>query len=226
MSSEPKRAYGQFCPVARALDLVGDRWTLLIARDLILGPQRYTDLRKGLPGIATDLLAARLRALEAAGFVRRHELPPPAPATVYELTAQGWSLARVVEALGRFGLPYVGDLTPDETGPLERLVLALIPSFSAEAVPGLEEVYELELAGEAFGVTVGAGGVQVSRGAPPEAGLRLRTDPVTLLGLLRGEVSAQEAFAAGKLAAHGPVEALELFITAFAWPAREVLTPA
>src|SRR6266536_6294504 len=84
-----RTTYEQYCPVARTLDVVGERWTLLIVRDLLMGPKRYTDLRAGLPGIATDILTARLRALEEAGFVRRRELPPPAPATVYELTEDG-----------------------------------------------------------------------------------------------------------------------------------------
>src|SRR6266536_4496383 len=84
-----RKTYEQYCPVARTLDVVGERWTLLIVRDLLMGPKRYTDLRVGLPGIATDILTARLRTLEEAGFVRRRDLPPPAPATVYELTEDG-----------------------------------------------------------------------------------------------------------------------------------------
>jgi DNA-binding HxlR family transcriptional regulator len=226
VSTEPKRAYRQFCPVAKALDLVGDRWTLLIARDLIMGPKRYTDLRKGLPGIATDILAARLRALEAGGFVRRRELPPPTPATVYELTDRGWSLARVVEALGRFGLPYVGDLPAGIDAPVERLVLALIPSFRPEAVPRLEETYELEVAGESFRVAVRSGTAQVSRGPAQDAALRLRTDAVTLVRLLRQEISPSEALGADKLEAEGPDRALERFFAAFAWPASRDLVPA
>ena len=226
MSSTSKRAYGQFCPVARALDLVGDRWTLLIARDLILGPKRYTDLRKGLPGIASDLLTARLRGLEAAGFVQRRTLPPPAPATVYELAERGWSLARVVETLGRFGLPYVGDAVFDEGATVDRLVLALIPCFQEDAVPGLDETYELELAGQAFRVAVKAGAVEVAHGAAPGAALKLSTDPATLVGLLRREISPSEAAAAGNLAAEGADQALERFLTAFAWPPREALIPA
>src|ERR1700758_709978 len=104
------RSYGQYCPVAKALDVVGDRWTLLIVRELLLrGPARYTDIREGLPGIATNLLAARLRELESEGVVvRRKELPPVA-ATVFELTARGRDLAPVLGALARWGLPYVAE---------------------------------------------------------------------------------------------------------------------
>src|SRR6266498_5348038 len=99
-----RKMYEQYCPVARTLDVVGERWTLLIVRDLLMGPKRYTDLRAGLPGIATDILTARLRRLEDAGFVRRRELPPPAPATIYELTETGNRLKPAILALGQVGL--------------------------------------------------------------------------------------------------------------------------
>src|SRR5215831_16134982 len=104
------RTYGQYCSVAKALDVVGDRWTLLIVRELALqGPCRYTDLRNGLPGIATNLLAARLRELEAAGVVRREEAPPPIATTLFHLTARGEELRPVLEALTRWGVPLMRD---------------------------------------------------------------------------------------------------------------------
>src|SRR5918999_2880352 len=103
-----KRSYEQYCPLARSLDLLGERWTLLIVRDLVAGPKRYTDLQRALPGLATDLLTDRLRKLERAGVVRRRELSPPAPATVYELTQRGSELEPAVLALARFGLGLLG----------------------------------------------------------------------------------------------------------------------
>jgi len=100
------RSYGQFCALAKALDVVGDRWTLLIVRELLLRSAcRYTDLREGLPGIATNLLVDRLRQMEAAGIVRREAAPPPVATTLYELTERGEALRPVVEALGRWGGP-------------------------------------------------------------------------------------------------------------------------
>src|SRR4029450_9660494 len=109
MATRPARkTYAQYCPVARALGVIGERWTLLVVRALLMGPKRYTDLRAGLPGIATDILTARLRTLEQAGFVRRRELPPPAPATVYELTEDALQLRQVILALGRVGLAALG----------------------------------------------------------------------------------------------------------------------
>src|SRR5919201_6854048 len=104
------RSYGQFCGLAKALDVVGDRWTLLIVRELLLrGPCRYTDLRKGLPGIATNLLAERLRELEDAGVVLREEAPPPIATTLYSLTPRGEELRRVIYELGRWGTPLMRD---------------------------------------------------------------------------------------------------------------------
>src|SRR6516164_7447818 len=100
------RSYGQYCSVAKALDVVGDRWTFLIVRELLLrGACRYTDLRAGLPGIATNLLADRLRELESAGLVRREEAPPPVATTLFQLTERGEELRPAVEELTRWGLP-------------------------------------------------------------------------------------------------------------------------
>src|ERR1700757_4657517 len=102
------RRYDNYCPVARSLDVLGERWTLLVVRDLLMGPRRYTDLREALPGIATDLLTARLRTLEEAGYVQRRKLPRPAPVTVYELTPSGRRLGYVVLELARVGLEHLG----------------------------------------------------------------------------------------------------------------------
>src|SRR5215831_13850090 len=102
------RSYNEYCAVAQALDVVGERWSLLIVRELLIrGPSRYTDLRSGLPGIATNLLADRLRELEQAGVVRRHEAPPPVATTLFELTDRGRELEPVLNALGRWGGPLV-----------------------------------------------------------------------------------------------------------------------
>src|ERR671933_1041184 len=106
--SMTSRSYDQFCGIARALDLVGERWALLIVRDLILGPKRFTDLRRGLPGIGTNVLAARLKELERGGVIRRRTLPPPAASVVYELTEYGRALEGPLLALGRWGATSMG----------------------------------------------------------------------------------------------------------------------
>src|SRR3712207_3261653 len=98
------RSYDQFCGLAKALDVLGERWTLLVVRELLLGPKRYSDLLEGLPGIGTNLLAARLKALEASGLVGRRRLPPPAASNVYELTERGRALEPAIFELIRWGL--------------------------------------------------------------------------------------------------------------------------
>jgi len=109
------RSYGQYCAVAKALDVIGDRWTLLIVRELVLrGPSRYTDLRDGLPGIATNLLADRLRELEQAGLVAREDAPPPVATALFRLTERGAELRPVLEELTRWGLPYMIEEPEDQ----------------------------------------------------------------------------------------------------------------
>src|SRR3989442_1936432 len=102
------RSYDQYCAVARGLDVIGDRWTLLLVRDLLLGPKRYKDLLNGLPGIGTNLLADRLHELEGAGLIERTVLPPPAGSTVYQLTEAGEALEPAMVALGRLGARFLG----------------------------------------------------------------------------------------------------------------------
>src|SRR5919109_2741639 len=109
------RSYGQFCAMAKALDVVGDRWSLLIVRELmLLGPSRYTDIQNGLPGIASNLLADRLRRLEEAGVVKRELAPPPIATTLFSLTQRGDDLREVVRELGRWGAPLLGAASDDE----------------------------------------------------------------------------------------------------------------
>src|ERR671934_697643 len=122
------RTYNEYCGVARALDLVGERWALLIVRELTIGPKRFTDLREGLPGIATNVLSNRLRQLERDGVVTRRQLPPPAPAQVYELSGYGRELVPIMLALGRWGASTMGPRAPEQ---------ALRPDWLAGALPGV-----------------------------------------------------------------------------------------
>ena len=213
------KAYGQYCPVARALDVVGERWTLLIVRDLLMGPKRYTDLRRGLPGIATDLLTARVRALEEAGFVRRRELPRPAPATVYELTERGHGLGRVVLALGQVGLAELGSPRRGEDILAERIVLGLRISFRRDRFPDLDETYELTIDEDPYTVEVRNGSVETGLGPAEDPALRLQTDGRTLADLLDGELSTAEALAGDRVELDGPRRELSRFVEAFAFPA-------
>ena len=204
-----KRTYREYCGIARSLDLLGQRWTLLIVRDLFLGPQRYTDLQAGLPGIATDILTARLRTLEDEGLVRRRELPPPAPATVYELTDAGRGLAPLIRALGEVGLTLLDAPAPGEPINAGPVVMSLNLTFRPDEVPDLTETYALEVDGQAFTVALESGTVRTERGAPSSPVATFRTDARTLVAFLRGESAAVEV--------EGDPAALERFAAAFAW---------
>jgi DNA-binding HxlR family transcriptional regulator len=132
------RSYHQYCPVAHALDLVGERWSLLVVRELLNGPLRYSDLRERLPGCGTNILAARLKQLETSGIVVKHRLPPPAASTVYELTDYGARLRRVVQELARWGVRSLGAPSPDEEFEPGWLISAL--ETVTEPVPGWPRV--------------------------------------------------------------------------------------
>src|SRR4051812_12663159 len=151
-----KRTYGDRCGIARALDLVGERWALLVVRELLLGPKRFTDLRAGLPGLSADVLAQRLRDLEAAAIVRRDTLPPPAASRIYELTPRGQELEPVILALGRWGS--VAPFPEGEAGMSpDAFVLALKTLFDPAVAGDAEVRCELRLDGQVFRVTVAGG---------------------------------------------------------------------
>ena len=157
------RKFDQYCPVAHALTLVGERWSLLIVRELLHGPKRYTDLAHGLPGIGTNILAARLRELEQAGIVQKRTLPPPAASAVYELTEYGAELREALYALARWGARTIGPPGPDDELYPEWGVNALPALFDADAARGLTETYALVVEGDAFTAPYSA----PSAGPPP-----------------------------------------------------------
>lgn len=168
------RDYGQHCGLARALDVLGERWTLLVVRELALGPKRYRDLLEALPGIGTNLLAARLRALASADVVCRTYLPPPAAVQVYELTASGEELRPLVESLGSWGMR----LLPPEPGDRELraawATLSMLGLARERAGSTPPDTVDLRVGDEQFWVTVGAGEAEVRHGqaAAPAATLR------------------------------------------------------
>src|SRR4051812_27069513 len=131
-----KKHYDQYCPIAHALDLVGERWALLIVRELIYGPKRYTDLAASLPRIGTNILAARLKDLEACGIVAKRRLPPPAASQVYELTPYGTALKPVIRELAVWGIRSVGPPELDDRLAPDWLVHALDMVFAPVAPPG------------------------------------------------------------------------------------------
>ena len=187
------RSYGQYCALARALDVVGDRWTLLIVRELaVKGPSRYTDLRHGLPGIATNMLADRLREMEEQGIVRREEAPPPVATALFELTDRGKELMPVLFALGRWGVPLMEERGDDEWRgywlkyPLEELFADVAPE---------QPPVSLELHTDDGPVTVRTvdGRVRVSPGAADHPDAVVSGDPEDVIDLLKGAIDVRAA---------------------------------
>ena len=220
----PVKRYEQYCGVARSLDVLGERWTLLVVRDLLMGPRRYTDLRDALPGIATDLLTARLRTLEEAGYVQRRRLPRPAPVTVYELTDSGRRLGPVVLELARLGIEQLGPPAADEDINADALVLSLRASF-APGVDSRAGSYQLELDGEPFAVTMRDGRAETARGQADEPRCTIVAGARTLAQLLCGAADPGDAIATGELRLSGPRTELDRFLDKFAYPVRATAAP-
>ncbi len=216
-----RRTYGDSCGIARGLDLAGERWALLVVRELLLGPKRFTDLREGLPNVSPDVLAQRLRELERSGIVRRRKLPPPASARVYELTERGAELEPVLHALGRWGS---GVPLPDEPAQLspDALAVALKTMFDPIAAADRDGVYELQFGEHAFTVRVDAGALHLARngGPAPETRLSIDTDTGTLAQLLWHGGSIGAAIDAGALKLDGSRLELARFLKMFAAPAN------
>src|SRR6476619_5108795 len=145
------RSYEQYCPIAAALDVVGDRWTLLIMRELVSGDRRFTDLRERLPGIAPNLLSDRLRELQAEGLVEHKELPPPAARTVYAATALGHELIPVLRSLARFGVARLGPPDEHEVEP-QVAVYGMLAPYHAPESEGERFHARLEVDGRTFDV--------------------------------------------------------------------------
>jgi DNA-binding HxlR family transcriptional regulator len=190
-----KRTYGDRCGVARALDIVGERWALLVVRELLLGPKRFTDLRAGLPHVGPDILAQRLRELEQSGIVRRGTLPPPAGSRIYELTERGHELEPIVVALGRFGS--VAPFPPGEAQiGVDAVVIALKSLFAPGFADGVGASYELRLGEQRFRLDVADGRIDVARGSAQAPDATIETDPGTLAAILwhgRGLDAARRA---------------------------------
>jgi DNA-binding HxlR family transcriptional regulator len=193
------RSYGQYCALAKALDVVGDRWTLLIARELLIREAcRYTDLRNGLPGIATNLLADRLSEMEEAGLVYRESAPPPIATTLFHLTSRGKELEAVVDALGRWGAPLLAKSTKKDVFCSHWIALPLNLHVRDQA-PGQPQVtVEVRAGNEPVIIeTLGDGKVRARPGAAPDPDGVLDGPPELIIGLLTGKLRLKEARASG-----------------------------
>jgi len=204
-----KRSYNQYCAVARAMDVVGERWTLLIVRELLTGPKRFKDLLEGLPGIGTNLLTARLKDLEGYGVVCRATLPPPAASRVYELTELGRSLEPVVMGLARWGLEFLGASREEDDRQPAWAVVALRSVLRPEATGGSAESYEFHVDDEVFHVWIGDGETEVRQGSAADPSLVVRSDTQTLLAVAAGRIETAEAVGSGAIWMEGDPDARE-----------------
>ncbi|MDQ6606631.1 MAG: winged helix-turn-helix transcriptional regulator [Actinomycetota bacterium] len=216
-----KRTYGDRCGVSRALDVVGERWALLVVRELLLGPKRFSDLRAGLPHLSPDVLAQRLRELEQAGVLHRRTLPPPAAARVYELTDRGQELEPVVLALGRWGSAVPFSEQGDAFG-ADSAMIACQTLFDPARAGDLDAEYELRLGNQAFRARVKAGRFELARGPAEAAVAIVATEPVTLAALLWHGLKLSAGVRAGEVRIEGSRPAAQRFLRLFPLPTNGI----
>jgi DNA-binding HxlR family transcriptional regulator len=215
--------YEQYCPLAHALGVVGERWTLLVVRELLHGPKRYTDLAEGLPRIGTNVLASRLRELERFGVVRKRKLPPPAASTVYELTDYGLELEEVMHALARWGARSLGPPRPDDELYPEWGVNALPALFNAEAARGLTETYVFAIGPDTFTARIENGHLYPCVEPAEDADLRVETDMDTFFGLATGGLTPSDAVVTGRARIEGDPAVFERCFTVLSLAPRQTL---
>ncbi len=207
------RSYNQFCALAYALDFVGDRWTLLVIRELLVGPRRFKDLLDGLPGISTNLLSERLKSLEQQGILSRRVLPPPAGSTVYELTSSGRALEKSMLELGKWGSQFLPTSLEGVALPsLGAIALAIKAFFHPEQAQRVDETYELHLGNEVLQVQINEGEIQVQQGESLKPDVVFRTDMQSYLGLFTGQIKPDEAISGGLIRIEGDPGALSRFL--------------
>ena len=209
-----RRTYGDGCAIAHGLDLVGERWALLVVRELLLGPKRFTDLKRGLPNASPNVISERLRELERAGVVKRDKLPPPARSHVYELTDWGRELEPTVMALGHWAarspsLPHDAPIGADST------VLALKARFDPGAADGLRASYDLRLGEDRFHIAVSDDAIEVARGDADRPDATMDADPNTFYAVLFEGRSLADAQRSGGLRIEGDKTAVERLVRLF-----------
>jgi DNA-binding HxlR family transcriptional regulator len=212
-----RRSYGQICGLSRALEIVGERWAMLIIRDLLVGPRRFTDLRQGLPRIPTNVLSARLKELEQAGVLQRRILPRPATAVVYELTDYGRELDEILMALGRWGARSMGVPDAEDIYTADSLIMAMRASYQGSdgaQAPAGPVSYELRVTDIVLSVTVRDGELGITAGPRPDPDLVIETSH-GLAALLLGQVTPSEAVQNGSVRLTGDPELFTEFAHTF-----------
>lgn len=208
------RVYGQFCGLARALEILGERWAVLIVRDLLVGPKRFTDLLHGLPRIPTNVLASRLKELEFAGVVRRRVLPRPAGSVIYELTEYGAELEDAIVMLGRWGAKLLDEPRSDEIITEDSMVMALRSTFHPEAARKLRANYELHFGDIVIHAKVDKGKIKVAAGPLPKPDLVITAGPA-IKELMAGTITPAQAIKNGIVRLKGDADLLTRFAQIF-----------
>jgi DNA-binding HxlR family transcriptional regulator len=207
-----QKSYNQNCPVAKGLDILGERWTLLVLRELIGGPRRYIDLRTELPGIATNLLADRLRGLEQAGMVDRTELPPPIARTVYALSELGWrKVPPVLKAIATFGLDQV-ELNDSSCTPLNGFLAGILLGIESDRAADLSASYRIEIDGRAFEFAVNRGQLEAARNS---FAVTVRATALDMITARLGATAAQRKSALRRVTFNGDDHAVQLMREVF-----------
>src|SRR5262249_33966894 len=214
------RRYDQYCPVCHALELVGERWALLVVRELLKGPKRYTDLLEGMPGVGTNILASRLRELEAGGILQKRRLPPPAASTVYELTDYGRELEEPLYALARWGARTLPPPVNEDFYP-EWGLNAFPALLDPEAARGLSGTYVVRVDDEVYTVRLEDNTVHVEIGATNDPDLDFTTHRETCVGRASGALGPRLALASDAVTIEtGKPADLERFFSVFNFTQR------
>lgn len=198
-----RRSYAQYCGLAKALDVLGERWTLLVIRELLLGPRRFSDLLAGLPGIGANVLSARLRTLEESELVRKRRLPAPAASTVYELTERGAALEPAIMDLARWGIDLMGLPSDADAYRPGWLLTGMKAAFKPETAVGVRRAYRLRVDDDVFTVRVDDGQLDVSQGESGDADVEIALDSDALLAISAGQLEPGEAVASGRMRVEG-----------------------
>jgi DNA-binding HxlR family transcriptional regulator len=195
--------YGQSCAIARGLEAVGGRWTLLIVRELLIGPRRFTDLETNLPGVPSSLLGGRLRELETAGLIQKRRLPPPAASTVYELTEGGRALEEVVLAMGRWATLFGRRVAPEDASRPVWQLYALKGAFRAEAAAGVNRTFEMHFGDHVVAAEVRRGGLKLSEGSAVAPDLVVKSEFRTFMELVADRLTLADAQKRGLITLEG-----------------------
>ncbi len=217
------RTYGQFCGLARALEIIGERWSLLVIRDLVLGPKRFTDLQQGLPKMPTSILSSRLNELERHGVIQRRVLPQLDAGVVYELTEYGSDLDQILLQLGLWGARSLNDPAADDIFTLDTAILGMYTTFQPTEAFGIHVAFELRFTDTlTIHAIVEDGSLNVAEGPYPNADIVIEPRGPVLLKLLNGELDPTGAVASGAVAIKGDPAHLELFTRLFHVPSAPV----